>query len=92
MQIGVYGSGYLGTVISGCLADFGNPVTCFDEDSERILALAQGNVPFHEKNLRDVVRRNLKVGRLMYSTDAQSFSRKMQIIYLAEDSPNYIEE
>ena len=92
MQIGVYGSGYLGTVISGCLADFGNPVTCFDEDSDRILALAQGNVPFHEKNLRDVVRRNLKVGRLMYSTEAESFSRKMQIIYLAEDSPNYIEE
>src|SRR5207244_9617567 len=49
MQIGVYGSGYLGTVVSACLADFGTPVTCCHPDSSRMVEMAQGNVPFFEK-------------------------------------------
>ena len=40
MQISVYGSGYLGSVISACIADFGLPVTCYDENSERIREIA----------------------------------------------------
>ena len=51
MQIGVYGSGYLGTLVSACLADFGTPVICCHPDSSRMVAMAQGNVPFFEKNL-----------------------------------------
>src|SRR5207247_208676 len=42
MQIGVYGSGYLGTVVSACLADFGTPVTCCHPDSSRMVEMAQG--------------------------------------------------
>ena len=87
MQIGVYGSGYLGTVISACLADFGSPVTCCHADSSRILEMAQGNVPFFEKNLKEVIRRNVRTGRLIYSTDIESFARRSGIIFLAEDAP-----
>ena len=76
MQIGVYGSGYLGTVISACLADFGTPVTCCHPDSSRMVEMAQGNVPFFEKNLNEVIRRNVRCGRLVYSTDMESFARK----------------
>src|SRR5207253_10079512 len=86
MQIGVYGSGYLGTVISACLADFGTPVTCCHPDSSRMVEMAQGNVPFYEKNLNEVIRRNVRCGRLVYSTDIESFARKAQFIFLAEDS------
>ena len=43
MQIGVYGSGYLGTVISACLADFGTPVSCCHPDRTRMVEMAQGN-------------------------------------------------
>ena len=57
MQISVYGSGYLGSVISACIADFGLPVTCYDENSERIREVAQGHIPFYEKNLEEVIRR-----------------------------------
>jgi UDPglucose 6-dehydrogenase len=92
MHIGVYGSGYLGTVISACLADFGNPVTCYDCDSERIYATAQGTIPFYEKNLKDVIRRNVRAGRLIYSTDLESFTQKAELIFLAEDGCRYIEE
>jgi UDPglucose 6-dehydrogenase len=87
MQIGVYGAGYLGTVLSACLADFGTPVTCCHPDSSLMMQMAQGEVPFHEKNLKEVIRRNVRAGRLAYSTDIESFARKAQVIFLAEDSP-----
>jgi len=92
MQIGVYGSGYLGTVISACLADLGTPVSCCDTDSTRIVEMAQGNICFHEKNLKEIVRRNVRCGRLSYSTDVESFSKKAQVIFLAEDSPERLSE
>ncbi len=90
MQIGVYGSGYLGTVVSACLADFGSPVSCCHEDSSRMVEMSQGKVPFHEKNLADMIRRNVRSGRLSYSTDVEAFSRKAQIIFLAEDSSQHL--
>ena len=92
MQIGVYGSGYLGTVISACLADFGTPVSCCHADSSRMVEMAQGNVPFFEKNLQEVIRRNVRAGRLVYSTDIESFARKMRLMFLAEDSPNHLQD
>jgi UDPglucose 6-dehydrogenase len=90
MQVGVYGSGYLGTVISACLADFGTPVTCCHPDSSRMVEMAQGNVPFHEKNLAEVIKRNVRAGRLAYSTDMESFARKARVIFLAEDTPQHL--
>ena len=90
MQTGVYGSGYLGTVVSACLADFGTPVTCCHPDSSRMVEMAQGNVPFFEKNLTEVIKRNVRSGRLAYSTDMESFARKAQVIFLAEDTPQHL--
>jgi UDPglucose 6-dehydrogenase len=92
MQIGVYGSGYLGTVISACLADFGTPVTCCHSDSSRMVEMAQGNVPFYERNLQEVIRRSVRSGRLLYSTDMEAFARKAQVIFLAEDSSESLGE
>ncbi len=90
MQIGVYGAGYLGTVISACLADFGTPVICCHPDSSRMVDMAQGKVPFHEKNLSEVIRRNVRSGRLAYSTDVESFARKAGVIFLAEDTAEHL--
>lgn len=85
MQIGVYGAGYLGTVISACLADFGTPVSCCHPDRSRMVEMAQGNIPFFEKNLKEIIRRNVRAGRLAYSTDIESFARRTGVIFLAED-------
>jgi UDPglucose 6-dehydrogenase len=90
MQIGVYGAGYLGTVISACLADFGTPVCCCHPDSSRMVEMAQGKVPFHEKNLSEVIKRNVRSGRLTYSTDVEAFARKAGVIFLAEDTPQQL--
>lgn len=92
MQIGVYGSGYLGTVISACLADFGTPVSCCHPDRSRMVDMAQGNVPFFEKNLKEVIRRNVRSGRLAYSTDIETFARRAGVIFFAEDKPENLND
>lgn len=92
MQIGVYGSGYLGTVVSACLADFGTPVICCHPDSSRMVEMAQGNIPFYEKNLSEVIKRNVRSGRLLYSTDLESFARKAHVIFLAEDNWQHLSD
>ena len=92
MQIGVYGSGYLGTVISACLADFGTPVSCCHPDRTRMVEMAQGNIPFFEKHLKEIIRRNVRAGRLAYSTDIESFARKTPVIFMAEDKPDSLND
>jgi UDPglucose 6-dehydrogenase len=92
MHIGVYGSGYLATVISACLADFGTPVCCCHVDSSSLVEVAKGNISFYEKNLQEVIRRNVRSGRLVYSTDPEDLARKAQVIFLAEDTPQGLEE
>src|SRR5215471_2565 len=92
MQIGVYGCGYLGTVVAACLADFGVPVIAYGSDAVNTTLLASGILPFHEKNLSDIVRRGVRAGRLMYSTHLESMVQRAEIIYLAEDSSKSIED
>jgi len=55
-----------------------------------MVEMAQGNVPFFEKNLTEVIKRNVRSGRLAYSTDIESFARKAQVIFLAEDTPEHL--
>jgi UDPglucose 6-dehydrogenase len=50
-----------------------------------MVEMAQGNVPFYEKNLKEIIRRNVRAGRLAYSTDIETFARRTQVIFLAED-------
>jgi UDPglucose 6-dehydrogenase len=85
MHIGVYGSGYLATVMSACLADFGMPVTCFTDDNGAAYRLSEGNTPFYEKNLQELIRRNVRASRLMFSTELQSFAQRSQVIFVARD-------
>jgi len=51
-----------------------------------MVEMAQGNIPFFEKNLNEVIKRNVRSGRLVYSTDIESFARRSQVIFLAEDT------
>lgn len=92
MHIGVCGSGYLGTVISSCLADFGLPVTCYDQDEAAITSLMRGEVPYYERNLLDITRRNLRAGRLVYTTDRVTFLRRSTVIFLAQDDGSQVEQ
>jgi UDPglucose 6-dehydrogenase len=92
MHVGVYGCGYLGTVVAACLADFGVAVTAYGNDAVNTTLLASGVLPFHEKNLSEIVRRSVRSGRLTYSTHLQSMVQRAEIIYLAEDNSRLLEE
>jgi UDPglucose 6-dehydrogenase len=92
MNLGVYGSGYLGTVVSACLADLGMPVTSYDADASLVLENAQGTLRFHEKNLKEIIRRNVRAGRLMYTTELESVVRRASAIFIAEDDSTHIHD
>jgi UDPglucose 6-dehydrogenase len=57
-----------------------------------MVEMAQGNIPFFEKNLKEIIRRNVRAGRLIYSTDIESFARKTQLIFLAEDTADSLSD
>jgi UDPglucose 6-dehydrogenase len=57
-----------------------------------MVEMAQGNVPFFEKNLKEIIRRNVRSGRLIYSTDIEAFARRTGLIFLAEDTAENLAE
>src|ERR1700688_1839515 len=71
MRITIFGSGYVGLVTGGCLADAGNHVVCVDVDARKIAMLKKGEVPIHEPGLDTMVRRNFDAGRLRFTTNAK---------------------
>lgn len=69
MKITVIGSGYVGLVSGACLADLGNDVICLDVDPRKIEILNNGGSPIYEPGLDEVIKRNMAVGRLRFTTD-----------------------
>ncbi len=69
MNVVMIGSGYVGLVSGACFAEFGAQVTCVDKDAAKISALQQGGIPIYEPGLDDLVARNAKSGRLLFTTE-----------------------
>ncbi len=69
MKVTVIGTGYVGLVTGACLAEMGNHVVCLDVDERKIRVLQDGGIPIHEPGLEAIVRRNVAVGRLQFTTD-----------------------
>jgi UDPglucose 6-dehydrogenase len=60
MHICVVGVGYVGLVTGACFAEFGVNVTCVDKDAAKIDLLKQGEVPFYEPGLTELIRKNFR--------------------------------
>ena len=88
MKICVVGSGYVGLVTAGCLAEAGNDVVCVDNDSEKIASLKKGTVPFYEPGLTEIIKRNEQLGRLSFTTDLKIGVDNSTVIFLAVGTPS----
>ena len=87
MNITVLGIGYVGLVTGTCLAEIGNDVVCFDVDREKIDLLGSGRTPFHERDLPELVARNVGFARLRFTTDVAEAVHHGDVIFIATGTP-----
>jgi UDPglucose 6-dehydrogenase len=88
MRIAMIGTGYVGLVSGACLADFGHTLTCVDSDSSKIAALKRGEIPIFEPGLADLVARNVREGRLAFTTDLTAPVKAAEAIFIAVGTPS----
>ncbi|HEU0160525.1 MAG TPA: UDP-glucose/GDP-mannose dehydrogenase family protein [Hyphomicrobiaceae bacterium] len=88
MRIAMIGTGYVGLVSGACLADFGHILTCVDSDSSKIAALKRGDIPIFEPGLADLVARNVREGRLAFSTELAPAVKTAEAIFIAVGTPS----
>jgi UDPglucose 6-dehydrogenase len=86
-KIAVIGTGYVGLVGGAGLADFGNQVVCVDRVEEKIDQLERGEIPFYEPGLAEVVERNVREGRLSFTTDFARAVAENNVILCAVGTP-----
>jgi UDPglucose 6-dehydrogenase len=88
MHVAMIGTGYVGLVSGACFADFGHHVTCVDKDAGKIASLARGEVPIYEPGLADLVKTNLREGRLEFATELAPAVRAADAVFIAVGTPS----
>jgi len=88
MDICIIGTGYVGLVTGACLAEFGMNLICMDNDQQKIDLLQQGKVSIHEPGLEDLVLKNMREGRLSFSTSIQDGVASSLVIFIAVGTPS----
>lgn len=87
MNIAIVGTGYVGLVSGTCFADTGAVVTCVDVDAAKIERLKNGDIPIYEPGLDELVLKNVKAGRLKFTTDLASVLNEQEIVFSAVGTP-----
>ncbi|MCK5508904.1 MAG: UDP-glucose/GDP-mannose dehydrogenase family protein, partial [Desulfobacterales bacterium] len=88
MNICIIGTGYVGLVTAACFAETGNKVHCVDVNSEVINKLTAGNIHIFEPGLEVLVKRNIKGGRLKFSTELANGLEKALFIFICVGTPS----
>jgi UDPglucose 6-dehydrogenase len=87
MRIAVIGTGYVGLVAGAGFADMGNDVVCADVDGSKIAMLGRGEIPIYEPGLHALIERNVREGRLTFTTDVAAAARGAVVVFLAVGTP-----
>ncbi len=87
MKISVIGTGYVGLVVSACLAENGNDVIAVDIDEDKIERLRGGELPIYEPGLAELVKRNVSEERLNFTTDFDDAVCKSKLLFIAVGTP-----
>lgn len=87
MKITVVGTGYVGLVTGTCFAEAGNDVICVDIDSDKVARMQKGQIPIYEPGLEHLFKRNIKEGRIAFTTDLKQSVEDTEVIFLALPTP-----
>src|SRR5580704_10728950 len=88
MRVAMIGCGYVGLVSGACFADFGHQVTCIDKDAGKIARLEAGVMPIYEPGLEALVARNVREGRLDFTTDPAAAVGQADAVFIAVGTPS----
>ncbi len=87
MRVAMIGTGYVGLVSGVCFADFGHQVICVDKDPGKIDTLNKGGIPIYEPGLKSLVAKNIKEGRLSFTTEIETAVREADAVFIAVGTP-----
>ena len=87
MKVTMIGTGYVGLVTGTCFAESGNDVTCLDVDQAKVDLLNSGGIPIYEPGLTELVKRNVSVGRLTFSTDYKEAISDAKCVFICVGTP-----
>jgi len=87
MNIAIVGTGYVGLVTGTCFAEIGVDVTCVDIDREKIEKIRQGVMPIYEPGLEELVLKNMREGRLHFTTDLAECLDRVEVVFSAVGTP-----
>ena len=88
MKIAMIGTGYVGLVSGTCFSEFGADVVCVDKDASKITTLENGEIPIFEPGLDSLVAKNVKAGRLTFTTDLTSAVADADAVFIAVGTPS----
>jgi len=87
MKICMIGTGYVGLVSGACFADLGNDVICVDKNNEKITKLKKGIIPIYEPGLEELVKKNYKSKKLIFTSNISDAIQKSNIIFICVGTP-----
>lgn len=87
MNLTIIGSGYVGLTTGTCFAEMGHHVICVDNNEEKIRTLQGGSIPIYEPKLEDLIKKNVAVGRLEFSSSIAASIPESDVIFIAVPTP-----
>lgn len=87
VNIAMIGTGYVGLVSGTCFAELGNHVICCDNDTEKIKALKDGHIPIYEPGVEEMVKHNVMMKRLSFTTSIEEAVKDSLVIFIAVGTP-----